>query len=276
MVNRFFFTFEHPNLLGSFYVLPILCVLLGFYDQLQKINFKYFILFLSLLSLVCFPLLFTASKHIILSIGVGLGVLYCRKECLYFSAVRYCIWIGLFLLFVIFYLTVLFPFFPLKQSFPCINMDTLGMYTIHQEIYLKMILHNWNTFLLGIGRANVFQLYPQLANHEEIYSILSQYNLPQLTSTFTRYMDAHNEFLNIGASFGVIAVGLLYLFIFKTKQMIKTNLSQKQILIFFIATLFMVSFWDDILSKRWIWISLGIILSQLRLLEKKNAQQITD
>ena len=276
LTNRFFFTFEHPNLLGSFYVLPIICVLLGFYTLLQKIYFKYFILFLILLSLVCLPLLFTASKHILLSVGVVLAVLYSRKECLYLNIVRYCIWIGLVLLFIIFYLTVLFPFFPLKQSFPYINIETLGMYTIHQEIYLKMILHNWNTFLFGIGRANIFQLYPQLATHEEIYSILSQYNLPQLTSTFTRYMDAHNEFLNIGASFGVIAVGVLYLFIFKTKQMIKTKLLQKQILVFFIAVLFMVSFWDDILSKRWIWISLGIILSQLRLLENNKTQRITD
>jgi len=276
LTNRFFFTFEHPNLLGSFYVLPIICIVFGFLNKIQALKLKYFILFILILSFFSFPLVFTASKHILLSIAIVLGLISIRKEFNPSKSIQLLIWMTLIVIFIIFYLTVIFPFFPIKQSFPYINIDTLGMYTIHQEIYLKMILHNWNTFLFGVGRSNVFQAYPQLVNHEEIYSILSQYNLTQLTSTFTRYMDAHNEFLNICASFGVIAVGVLYLFIFKTKQMIKTKLLQKQILVFFISALFMVSFWDDILSKRWIWICLGIILSQLRLLENNRTQRITD
>lgn len=263
LTHRYFFTFEQPNMTGSFYILPITCLLLGYFDKLKKADTGQFLFFLSILTVVSIPLALTVSKHIILSIAVVFGLISCHEQVN--DKNRIYILLSLLLgVFVLFYLTVLFPFFPLKKTFPFFNTETLGMYTIHQGIYLKMTTTNLFSFLFGVGRSSVIELYPQLADPELTRGILAQYHKADWTPFFVKYLDSHNEYLNIGASFGYVAVALVYGFFYKTKNYVTSKISIKNILFFYIVGIFMVSLWDDILSKRWIWISLALILSQIK------------
>ena len=137
------------------------------------------------------------------------------------------------------------------------------MYMIHQVIYFKIIFLSVHSFFLGVGMGGILENYPLLANHDLIMSVLQQYKQEYLFELFSRYMDAHNEYLNIGALFGVPALISMYLFWFKSTSSIGSRLPfEKRMILFYVAAIFIVSLWDDILSKRWIWISLGILLSQ--------------
>lgn len=112
--------------------------------------------------------------------------------------------------------------------------------------------------------SGIVENYPRLAAHDLIMSVLHQYRQENLVEVFARYMDAHNEYLNIGAIFGVPAMFSMYLFWFKAPGSINSRCAfEKRIILFYVAAIFIVSLWDDILSKRWIWISLGILLSRM-------------
>ena len=264
IAKRYFFTFNHPNLTGSFYSLPILCLLLGSKEFINNMNPKRAVMFFGLIFVLCIPLCMTVSKHMLISMFIiAAAASFCPALKKSFI-LRFLMFSSLFMCVIIFYATVLCPFFPLSRSFPFINVETYGMYMIHQVIYFKIIFLNVNSFFLGVGMSGIVENYPRLADHDLIMSVLHQYRQENLVEVFARYMDAHNEYLNIGAIFGVPAMFSMYLFWFKAPGSINSRCAfEKRIILFYVAAIFIVSLWDDILSKRWIWISLGILLSRM-------------
>lgn len=264
IAKRFFFTFNHPNLTGSFYSLPILCLLLGSKELIGTMNLKKAGMFFGFIFILCIPLCLTVSKHMLISMFIiAAAASFCpavKKSFIF----KFLIISSLFFIALIFYATVLYPFFPLSRVFPYLNVETCGMYMIHQTIYFKIIFLNVHSFFLGVGMSGIREIYPSLANHDLILSVLQQYGQENLVALFSTYMDAHNEYLNIGALFGVPAMISVYLFWFNAPGTIDRKPAfEKRIILFYVAAIFIVSLWDDILSKRWIWISLGILLSQM-------------
>ena len=261
--RRFYFTFDHPNLAGSFYALPFLCLILGA-KFMQSKNYSRIAIMAFFLLIFAIPLVLTASKHMIISIALFLGAISASiiwPEKLK-TSIRYSCYILISGIFVLFLLTVFFPFFPLKTTLPFFNDSTPGMYVTHQEIYGKIMCHDWESFLFGTGKENILKIYPENASFDYIYIVLSQYKQEFLTALYARYMDAHNEYLNLGASFGAISVVFMYLFWFSAPLGLKRDsIFKKNIFVFFVVSVFMVSFWDDILSKRWIWIMAGILMA---------------
>ena len=262
IAKRFFFTFSHPNLVGSFYVLPVLCALLIFFPSHHRLNSAKPILKLSILALLCVPLAMTVSKHMIISIALVMA--FMARNSFPFGEGKSTKVLLLFLIsiFVIFYATVIIPFFPLNGSFPFVNGSTFGMYTIHQVAYLKMMFSDVASFLLGRGRVGVINAYPGFVDPDATRAILAEYKSEWLVPTFTRYMDAHNEYLNLGATFGVPAMALCYAFLVQCARRALDSKPWRLAVVFFVVSVFMASLWDDLLSKRWIWVSLGILMQR--------------
>ena len=264
IAKRYFFTFNHPNLTGSFYSLPILCLLLGGKELIGNMNLKRLIMYLGLIFVLCIPLYMTVSKHMFISMSIIAAAASFYPAVNRSFMLKFLIFSFLALCAVLFYATVLYPVFPMGRTFPFINVTTCGMYMIHQVIYFKIIFLSVHSFFLGVGMSGIVENYPLLADHDLIMSVLRQYKQEYLFELFSRYMDAHNEYLNIGALFGVPALLSMYLFWFKAPSCINIKLPfEKRMILFYVAAIFTVSLWDDILSKRWIWISLGILLSQM-------------
>lgn len=109
--RRFFFTFCHPNLTGAFYALPVLCVLLGGNVLRESLGKWWLPLMLLLLCVLCIPLLFTVSKHMLISAALILGWLVFQAPEKYRNISNILSFLVLGLVFLVFYLTVLFPFF---------------------------------------------------------------------------------------------------------------------------------------------------------------------
>ena len=264
IAKRYFFTFNHPNLTGSFYSLPILCLLLGSKEFISNMNLKRLVMFLGLVFVLCIPLCMTVSKHMLISMFIIAAAASFYPVINKSFICKFLIFSSLIITAIIFYVTVLYPVFPLDRTFPFINVKTCGMYMIHQVIYFKIIFLSVHSFFLGVGMGGIVEHYPLLADHDLIMSVLQQYKQEYLSELFSRYMDAHNEYLNIGALFGVPALLSMYFFWFKSPSSINSKFPfEKRMILFYVAAIFIVSLWDDILSKRWVWISLGILLAQV-------------
>ncbi|OGV63265.1 MAG: hypothetical protein A3K19_12900 [Lentisphaerae bacterium RIFOXYB12_FULL_65_16] len=275
MAKRFFFTFAHPNLAGSYYVLPVLCIMLAYYAgsglgicnwlpancKCQGLTPEWGLRLL-LVGVLCVPLLLTVSRHMLISLAVilpfALGPVVGVRRGTVFPASG----TVLALVFGLFYLTLLVPFFPLQREFPFFNHATWGMYTIHQVVYGKMILLDLKSFFMGVGRAGVYDLYPQLVNVEGARAILAQYKSEFCMPAFTTYMDAHNEYLNLATAFGVPAMAACYAFWIAAAGAVPRRNRWHGLLCLFVAAVCLASLWDDLLSKRWIWASLGILVGQ--------------
>ena len=221
-------------------------------------------MYFGLISVLCIPLCMTVSKHMLISMFIIAAAASFYPAIKNSFIIRFLIYSSLYICASLFYVTVLYPVFPLSGSFPYINITTYGMYMIHQVIYFKIIFLSLHSFFLGVGMSGILENYPALANHDLVLSVLQQYKQENLTGMFCRYMDAHNEYFNIGSLFGVPAMISMYLFWFKSPSSIDSRCQfEKRMILFFVTAIFIVSLWDDILSKRWIWISLGILLSQM-------------
>lgn len=267
VTKRFFFPLGQPNMVGSFFVLPITCFLLGFNERLRELSSGRLLFFVAALSFCCLPLLFTVSKDMLLSLAVMGGWLFAHPKLPCRPLSKPLLVAGLLSIFFVFYLTVIFPFFPMQRTFPYINTNTFGMYMIDQGIYLRIVLSDTVTFLIGAGKSTAKEMIPMFVDVGKIYDILLQYNMQWTLDGRLHYRDAHNEYLNLTANFGVIAALLLYLGIMTTPSLIKVGSCKKTILItvvFFLLALLLVSLWRDILSKRWVWITLGIMIGFIR------------
>lgn len=117
------------------------------------------------------------------------------------------------------------------------------------------------SFLVGIGRTAVIELYPTFASPDQMREILESYRLTRLSEAFSTYHDAHNEFLNLATSFGMPAMALCFAFWVCSARARGLRTGHAVLLRYFVAGVLMISVWDDILSKRWIWVTLGILFT---------------
>ena len=261
IARRFFFTFPHPNLTGSFYALPVACLLLGVTGRGQRLAWRELALGLAALAVLLLPLGLTASKHMLLSAALIGGCLVAESG---HGARWRWFWLGAGLaLFALFYLTVLFPFFPLQSSFPFFNRATWGMYTTHQAIYLRILTADIRAMLFGVGPTALREIYPTLADPTHIRAVLEQYQQGHLTESFCTYMDAHNEYLNTGVAFGLPALAAWVGF-WVSQAVVWLRRTRHELLLFFVVGLLFCCFWDDLASKRWIWATLGLLVGSAR------------
>lgn len=155
-------------------------------------------------------------------------------------------------------LTVLWPVFPISEKSPYLNFRHQGNYTIHQEIYLKMLLTDKANLLTGLGSNGIRQQYPLHADREKITAIMEQYRSPHWVEPFCTYMDPHNEYLNLAALFGVPAMLCCFAFWLAHLK------SKQRIIMLFIPAVLFCCLWDDLFSKRWLWMTLAILLMNIR------------
>ncbi len=259
MSYRFYFTFDQPNMLGSLYFLPVLSVCTYIAQRSRKgTGLLLTIAQVFLVAVTCLPLYFTYSKHQILTIGVLSGTLLqhpalARKRWVLTAAL-----LILFSCFLLFFSTVMFAFFPLKNSFPFINTSP-GMYTIQQHTYWKMLTSNPGNLVTGVGKDRAVSAYPSTVDTERASRILAAYGASKYLNTFTSYVDPHNAFLDVAVSFGVPAMVLLYTGVVMVGVRAASSAKYGRIAVFLVVSIFMASFWGDILSKRWIWVGLGML-----------------
>ncbi|MBT3380496.1 MAG: hypothetical protein HN742_32070 [Lentisphaerae bacterium] len=324
IARRYFFTFEHPNLAGSFYILPVSCLLMAYCLSGLKLK-RNGVISAAILSLVaCIPLMLTVSRHMMISIFSICVFFMDEMRSSYNRYMRRIIKPFMLSIFTLFYLTILVPFFPLKAQFPYINVSTVGMYMTHQSIYFRMAMSSFARFATGLGHTGLHETYPLFADRSAIHAVLSQYRQESLTDTFATYMDAHNEYLNLAVLFGVPAMLLCVAFWvgigwsawrrLKLESVPATldegrlagpdsslpdgsrvsaascrlgriaerlfehrvpgthvNLAASLTIVLVIGVL-LAALWDDILSKRWIWIALALSVGCLERCSSSSAQ----
>jgi hypothetical protein len=294
LTRRYGFTFGNPNLLGSFCALPVACALLALVRQIpgsagtvppgqdaqatrrtgparwccgwlagqgSGSACRRLLALAALLLALGVPLLLTASRHLLLSLALVLGALTALTPTPRRRAAGAASLLALALVFALFYLTVLFPFFPLQGSPPFINCRTPGMYMVHQAAYLKMTFLEPRTAVFGLGRTAVRQRYPEVVDPELARRVLHEYHTEQLIPSFLQYMDAHNDYLNLATAFGLPAVAALYAFFWLLVRAARRGGGSPvaALLTFAVLGLCLASLWDDLLSKRWIWVMLGLL-----------------
>jgi len=262
LARRFAFTFCNPNTLGSFYVLPVAMLLYGLTPHTRHFTPRQWLLCLLGLGVCLLPLVHSFSKHAVLTGAVMLGFLAegCRPRWPRLSRWSWLLIIAVGLLCTA---TVLWVVFPLKAQWPVIN-TTSGMYMIHQKIYAQMATLTPQGFLIGRSPAEIARLYPLLADHDAIRNTLEHYNAVAVLDSFAAFMDPHQEYLNILNLFGAIALAAMIAFWISC--VVKTSIMAR----YFLIALAFCCLWDDLLSKRWLWIAAAILLQN-----SKDAQPET-
>jgi hypothetical protein len=266
LATRYGFTFGNPNLLGSFGVLPVACALLSLVrseagqgaDPAPRPRLLPLAVLLLALGL---PLLLTASRHLLLSAALVLGGLTALAPPGHRRLARCLAWLALALAFALFYLTVLIPFFPLHRQAPFVNCRTPGMYMIHQGAYLNLVFRDVSAPLFGLGRSAVRQRYPEAVDPALTRRVLAEYQMEHLAASFLVYMDAHNDYLNLATAFGIPAVLAAYAFLWLLARRARLGLGglAADLLAFAVLGICLASLWDDLLSKRWVWATLGVL-----------------
>lgn len=253
---RYQFLFANPNLLGSFYVLPISLAFPWLVALAKKCNnVKSRLSLAAGAVLLLLPLFSSASKHMLMSFALLCAVpLQAWPEIR--RPLKKLLMPGLILFALLCLLTVLLPVFPLSKQFPYINIKYQGNYTIHQEIYLKMLTMNRSNWLLGLGNKGCREAYPQLADRDKIEPILKNYNFMHCIEPYSQFMDPHHEYLNIASLFGLPA--LICCMAFWLKHLDK----RRSEMLLFCAALLFCCLWDDLLSKRWLWLTLATLANR--------------
>ena len=253
LARRYAFLFGNPNILGSFYVLPMLLFLRGLEEKAPFFNWQKWLFLLAFLALSLLPLVSTFSKHAIMTGAVILAFLANVLSERLPRLIR-CFWLPILLVGIVCETTVLFVTFPVKSTPPFINTTT-GMYAIHQTIYAKMPFTSPSAWLVGSSPAKIHQLYLQLADVNTIRHTLSQYNALQNLEMFSTFVDPHNEYLNLAAFYGVPAMAAIVAFftIFAIRH------RHSRYTTYFLLAFAFACLWDDLLSKRWICLTIAFL-----------------
>ena len=250
LARRFQFLFDNPNMFGHVFALPFLLIALPFCTETPALDKRYLIATFCLVPAVFIPLAFSFSKHAILSFAILCAFLSCQIKLprkLKYLALLPIVIAGLFL-----ETTVLFTTFPPKSSAPFID-TTPGMYTIHQKAYAKIICSKLNLF--GFHPAEARELYPANVDKASAEITLRHYNTEKDIDAFCTFMDPHCEYLNIPFLFGFPPLVLLIAFLVNLCRTSQTPLLATCL----ITALLFSMLWDDILSKRAIWIMLSLL-----------------
>ena len=155
-------------------------------------------------------------------------------------------------------ITVLFQTYPALQDAPWVDFAKRGNYSVHQEIYAKILFREgFGGLLLGHSPAELHTLYPKYADVDKIHSILVPYGFGGETEQFATFMDPHQEYLNFASFFGVPALLALLAFLFAIAR--KGLRTQRWNVMLFVLGVLLSFCWDDLGSKRWLWVALGIL-----------------
>ena len=261
LVIRYQFRFDNPNLLGSAYILPVILLLPVLKERLEKLTRWWQAAMTALLCLLaCLPLFASASKHLVMTFGLLAGTwMFLPMIPRRFTVPLATAAVALFGLLCL--ITVLFQTYPALQNPPWVDFGKRGNYSVHQEIYARILLHEGvGGVLFGHSPAELQALYPKYADAEKIRAILEPYGFGGETEQFSTFMDPHQEYLNFASFFGVPALLALMVFLVAiARQGVKAN--AWGILLFIVGLLFSFC-WDDLGSKRWIWAALGMLAAQ--------------
>lgn len=259
LARRYMFFFLNPNQLGSFYALPVALLLPGLQQRAARFCRWWQWLLLALASAICLmPLLSSTSKHAILTLALLCGFVASLPVLQRWRPARWA-WMPLVLFGLLSLTTVLFRTFPLSERFPWLNLRERGNYTIHQEIHLKSTLSRFSSILLGNGDKSRRLLYPQYADRATVTRILRRYDAEAFTDVYCSYMDPHNEYINLAAMFGLPA--MLFALAFWLRLAGFGYQRQNWPLLYYCIGVLFACLWDDLLSKRWVWITLAILIS---------------
>ncbi len=257
--RRFAFLMGNPNLFGAFYPLPFAMMTPSVFTHDWTITpLRKRLLLLPLMGIVMLPILSSASKHGLLTLAILLSwmipIFKLPKKPV--MAVNLLVILGIA---AVFEITVLFVTFPMSSHFPYINTDC-GMYRLHQGTYARMIGNSRiSGKIIGIGATEAEQEYKDYANADSVKKTLEQYNAMASYENFITYMDPHNEYLNQLVLFGPIALILLLLFwLFLAKY------SPYPAAICVVIAILACCLWDDLLSKRCIWVTGALLTSKTR------------
>ena len=252
--RRFAFLMGNPNLFGAFYPLPFAMMTpFVFTHDWTKTPLRKRLLMLPLICIVMLPILSSASKHGLLTLAILLSWLIpvFRLPKKPVMAVNLLVILGIA---AVFEITVLFITFPTSSHFPYINTDC-GMYRLHQGTYARMIGNSrLSDIILGLGATEAEQEYKKHVNVDSVKKTLEQYNAMASYENFTTYMDPHNEYLNQLVLFGPLALILLLLFWLSLAKQ-----SPYPAAICFVIALLACCLWDDLLSKRCIWVTAALL-----------------
>lgn len=265
LARRYGAAFGNPSLLASFLILPLTCALLAAPPSPgggpPAAPRRHGLRLAAVLAALGVPLLLTGSRHLILSLALVLGGLAERAPEAVRPQARRAAWALLAGAFAVIYLTVLIPFFPLQGAAPFVNARTPGMYLIHQDAYLRLAAADLPSLAFGIGRSAVRERYPAAVDPALTRRVLHAYGMQDLIPSFLAYMDAHNEYLNLTTAFGLPAVLLAGAFLAALARRIAQTSpgTPGSLAAFLTVALAMACLWDDLLSKRWVWVTLGIL-----------------
>jgi O-antigen ligase len=253
--------FSNPNYLGSAYIIPVLPVLPEFTRRISRIDRWWKAALAALLTLIVLrPLFSTASKHMIMTMALVASAfvalpLAARWKPAALASLAIAIFGALCLI------TVYFRTYPAVHQAPWVDFAHRGNYSVHQEIYAKII---WNegpgAMLFGHSSPELHLLYPKYADAARIRAILAPYGMEDVTDIFSTFMDPHNEYLNFAAFFGVPALAFLLAFLLQNCW--RASRRGDWALALWIPALLLAMCWDDLGSKRWIWAALGILAAR--------------
>lgn len=261
LARRYAFSFSNPNLAGSFASLGLL--LLGQSLVERRLTRAAFWIAVVAGLLVFVALFFTMSKHGLLSLAVACGT------CAELTKLRWrrLSWgwlVPVAAAAILFEATVLWVCFPVTGVKPYIN-TVPGMYTIHQKAYLQMYM-DAGFPATGLGAARARTLYPDYVDRTSAERTLKCYNSADSLDSFCAYMDPHCEYLNLALLFGWGAVVLVVCFL----NRVAYGGRNVRLGVFFVLGVLFCMLWDDILSKRWLWVSLGLLASTETVNDKKK------
>lgn len=259
LARRYSFTFGNPNLAAPYCALGALLVAASIDGTSKKL--PYFLL----LGANLLPIASTMSKHGILYLGVLLFLFATQISRLIGERwAKYLALTALALVICVFETTVLFVTFPLKGESPFINTQP-GMYNIHQSAYFRMLP---GRAIIGASVEKLHELYPQYVNVQSAAETLKYYNSEKDLGGFCNYMDPHCEYLNLATLFGIWSMlfALLYLVCVPRRNLLG---------MLWIGGIMGSMLWDDVLSKRWIWIGIAIIviINECKRSENETLQQ---
>ena len=250
---RYAFTMVNPNLAAPYCALPFTMLALGLPRLWQVVTHRVrTVLVVSGTAVLAWlGLVHTMSKHALMSLAV------CVASCADWVAARLpglarIAWLPIVLAGLVCECTVLFVTFPIAGKKPFIN-TVPGMYTIHQLAYTKMLLSE--RALAGVGAVRARSLYSKYVDPEQTRRTLMHYNQEDKLEAFLNAMDPHCEYLNQLLLFGPLALLAMLACWF---CLARRNGSIAAALV--LAILFCM-LWDDLLSRRWLWVAAGLCVS---------------
>ena len=250
--SRFAFTFDNPNSFACFYMLPLAMVTPFVYrHDWERHSIWQRMFYFPICLILLLPLFSSASKHGLMPLAIlasWIKPLFAIDR----KWLAKLLLAGVLLVAATFEATVLYTFFPLQSRFPFINNQP-GMYSVHQGTYAKIIKGHPLALPFGLGITKTKEEYPKFADHDLAKSVLERYNAMPSYENFITFMDAHNEYLNQMVLFGTVPFIILLAFL--VRQARNADLFG----LLFMTALLCCCLWDDLLSKRPVWLALAIM-----------------